>query len=109
MKIRNRIMSWILSPAAYLVWHAMGNLDEWGSPHEGYKIAHQPTGVVFWVANGRWFFDGHGGWSGSIGLFDRHFLWPRAKRVIKHTLSPPPPSRKHKLFIRMTEMGGRPE
>lgn len=29
MKLKNRIMSWLLSPGAYALWHSMGNPEEW--------------------------------------------------------------------------------
>ena len=29
MKLKNRIMSWVLSPGAYALWHSMGSPDEW--------------------------------------------------------------------------------
>lgn len=44
-----------------------------------FKARHK-SGVCLWIANGPFFFDTHP-ISGSVGLFERHFLWRCYKKV----------------------------
>lgn len=91
MKLKNRIMSWILSPGAYAVWHALGAPEEWlADPH---TLRHCATGVQLWTSSGPFFLDAHydGQLSspGAIGYFERYLLWPRAwraRRVLRRKL-----------------------
>jgi hypothetical protein len=112
MKLKNRIMSWILHPSAYLVWHALGNPDEWEddsadkSSGKVYTIRHLPTGYRLWTANGRMFLDGWSEWEGSIGLIDRWFLWDRAYAITKKMKNKT--GKRARLFVLMTQLTGKP-
>lgn len=109
MKLKNRIMSWILSPGAYAVWHALGAPEEWvgasADDSASHTIRHIPTGVQLWVASGGFFLDCHAPFNGAIGLIDRHILWPRARRIRKKLLAKP--SKNRALFVRMTQLMDR--
>lgn len=110
MKLKNRIMSWILAPGAYLVWHALGNLEEWRAiAHSGdvFTLVHQPTDVQLWVARGGFFLDCEGELAGSIGPFDRHVLWWTRARGVRRHFYKEHYDRKAKLFLRMTQLTGK--
>ena len=74
MKLKNRVMSWILSPGAYAVWMALGVREDWVLRGE-FCIKHDPTSVELWMGNGSFFFDQYDGDSQSaIGLLERLYL-----------------------------------
>ena len=102
MKLHNRIMSWILSPGAYAVWHALGVREEW--THDGDdELVHKATGVRLFVLNwrnapdvpvvfafvvvffvGGFIFDCKGeGHRGAIGYLERHIVAIRAYWVVR--------------------------
>lgn len=101
MKIRNRIMSWVLSPGAYAVWHSMGNPGEWviGSDDLTHKTglrvtvlnwrnAHEqgfPRPIAAFVAFiiGAFIMDCEGEYAGAIGYLERHIIAGRAYRLVK--------------------------
>lgn len=101
----SKIIEKLLSPVAKEVWILLENPDDWrfDYPHETpYCIAHKDTHIGLWVANGVWFLDGYNKniycynetgimidllyqtRSPKIGCFDRHILWRRVKKVMKH-------------------------
>lgn len=114
MKLKNRVMSWILAPGAYLVWHALEAWDEWdANVHTGdvFELIHMPTGARFWTPSGPFCFDGRNDLEGSIGLIDRHIIWwTRAYPLVRYfwnrEYSKPDP--KKLLFTRMTQLTGKP-
>lgn len=92
MKLKNRIMSWILSPGAYAVWHAAGSPEEWELENHDRFLRHKATGILLWVGYdglilfrgifGAFVFDGEDRWTGinrpaCIGLFERHIVYPK--------------------------------
>jgi hypothetical protein len=104
----SKIIEKLLSPVAKEVWILLENPDDWILDYENqppYAIAHKDTHIGLWVANGVWFLDGYGKafyrnkekrWeieilfeakAPKIGCFDRHILWRRVTKVLKH-LSP---------------------
>jgi hypothetical protein len=104
----SKIIEKLLSPVAKEVWILLENPDDWILDYENkppYVIAHKDTHIGLWVANGVWFLDGYGKtfyshkenrWeiemlfeakAPKIGCFDRHILWRRVTKVLKH-LSP---------------------
>lgn len=114
MSIKNRIMSWILHPSAYLVWHALGNPEEWETP-SWHQLKHKTVDVALWMSNGPWFFDQIDEGINkldAIGLFDRHLVYPRARKVhnfLKYGgLSGKKRLAQHKLFVKMTQLGEKP-
>ena len=112
MKLKNRVMSWILHPSAYLVWHSMGNPEEWENDDGKYlrTMRHRPTGVHFWIGNSSFFFDGYGSqWKHSIGLLDRHLLWPRARKLRRAWRKEfrKQSDVRQKLFVEMTQLTGK--
>lgn len=119
MKLRNRIMSWILSPGAYAVWHALGAPEEWEPTFidkEVYHLVHKPTGVDLWVPSGAFYFDCRNTeLNNAIGPLERHLVWwSRAYWVRRYfyeqqqgeTKKPNP---NHELFVRMTQLTGKPQ
>lgn len=107
MKLRNRLMSWILSPGTYMVWHALGDPEEWKL--DSHTLVHKATGFNLWVANGSWFY---GEWDGDkrevFGLFERHLLQFRVRRVVRKLKEPTGwRARNHRLFTRMTQLTGK--
>jgi hypothetical protein len=104
----SKIIEKLLSPVAKEVWILLENPDDWILDYENkppYAIAHKDTHIGLWVSNGVWFLDGYskpffeydemGGVieilfsskAPKIGCFDRHILWRRVTKVLKH-LSP---------------------
>lgn len=103
MKLKNHIMSWILSPGAYAVWHALGDPDEW--QHDGddglvhkqtalevrvvdWRTAHtagvpRPFAFVVTLLVSGFMFDCVGKYAGAIGFFERHLVAVRAYRAVK--------------------------
>lgn len=100
MKIKNRIMSWVLSPGAYAVWHALGNSEEWEVEAE--RLKHKRADVRLFVLNcyhedappavvafpvtcivSGFLFDCAGKDKGAIGYLERHLIAPRAYRVMR--------------------------
>lgn len=106
MKISNRIMSWILSPGAYALWHSMGNPDEWSyrSDSNTSSLRHHSGVSVeigrwwnlplpFWLIPLLWIapmiswafwpaiLDCEGPFEGSVGYLERHFIAGRAMRL----------------------------
>lgn len=99
MKLSNRIMSWVLSPGAYAVWHSLGNPEEWQYHHDSDYITHKTTQVRLIVPNedtvdlpytvagplaflvGSFMLDCLEPFENSIGLFERHLIAGRAARV----------------------------
>lgn len=98
MKLSNRIMSWILSPGAYAVWHSMGNPEEWRWDAPSEQLIHQsglwlplldkstkeipaviayPTVFVL----GTFVLDCGGEYKGAIGHLERHLIAGRAYRL----------------------------
>lgn len=56
MKLKNRIMSWILSPGAYALWHSMGNPEEW--KWHGDREAFYNDSARLWVKMTLWWTEG---------------------------------------------------
>lgn len=99
MKLKNRIMSWLLSPGAYAVWHSLGSPEEWEYFHDRDYIRHKTTEVKlkllneesvempYWIAGfitflaGSFFVDCHEPYEGTIGYFERHLIAGRAART----------------------------
>lgn len=50
-------------------------------------LSHKPSGVEFWIGTGPFFFDGYVkyqlGGAGSIGLIERHWLYFKARKIVK--------------------------
>jgi len=101
----SKIIEKLLSPVAKEVWILLENPDDWILDYENkrpYAIAHKDTHIGLWIANGVWFLDGYGkefyeydergrviellfcSKAPKIGCFDRHILWRRVKKVLKH-------------------------
>lgn len=99
MKLHNRIMSWILSPGAYAVWHSLGNSEEWDCRPDRDWIEHKTTGVRLNLLNeenvaapyfiagflafiiGSFVVDCRDPYEGTIGFFERHLIAGRAART----------------------------
>lgn len=64
---------------AKLLSAELDHIDRWTVDH--HTLTHVPTNTHWWIANGRFFFDGYRSMEGAIGLIERHFLWGKAKRV----------------------------
>jgi hypothetical protein len=48
LPMKNRVMSWLLSPGAYAVWRALQNPEEWDSDTApAYWLDHKPTRIRF--------------------------------------------------------------
>jgi hypothetical protein len=107
IKLRNRIMSWILSPGAFALWHSMGNPDEWKWDVDNsrllndraclyvkvqlwWELAPTPLLVVppfcfvltpicwmLWPFIGFWCYN----YEDGIGWFDRNVIAGRAMRL----------------------------
>lgn len=62
-----------MSAAGEMLFKSFKNPDDWeiGS----YKVKHKPSGVVLWIANGGFFFDGYEQYSGMLGIFERWICW----------------------------------
>ena len=78
-----------LSPAGAEIYTALKNAAEWDIDQGNYRIRHNPTGVTLWIANGAWFFDVRVEKKSPfdedvrvLGLFERHILWRRVKRLL---------------------------
>ena len=90
MKIKNYIMSKILSPGAYAVWHSLGNPEEWGDPSR-HTLPHQSGAVNLDVSYGasRFYQFLCGGFEFDdierpfLGWFERHLVYPRALRMLR--------------------------
>lgn len=116
MKLSSRIMSWILSPGAYAVWHSMGNPEEWEWCRFGdddKALRHKPTHLhidmvewwelppAVWAIPFMWFvpllcwmlwpcvIDCRGEYAGAIGYLERHIIAGRALRLRTTLLRPP--------------------
>lgn len=97
----------ILSPISYEIWKMLDSPENWtwnryslSSDGIPYTIVHPETQVALWVCNGRWFLNGYPDRVFShdekglakeflfktkvpqIGLFDRHILWHKVKKVL---------------------------
>lgn len=99
MKLSNRIMSWILSPGAYAVWHAAGNPEEWKWDKDSECVEHKTNGVRVLAINNTdpslpWLFtvpiafviasflvDCEAPYRGAIGHFERHLIAGRIYRL----------------------------
>lgn len=98
MKLQNRIMSWVLSPGAYAVWHSMGAVEEWQI--DGDALVHKTTQIQVNVIDyrphvpafigapitfliGSFVLDCEGPYKGAIGYFERHLIAGRAFRLQK--------------------------
>lgn len=99
MKPINWIMSKVLSPGAYAVWHSMGNPEEWVQ-HTDDTLMHKTTGlsifaldkstdqvpsllaypVVFLI--GSFFVDCKEPYKGAIGYLERHLIAGRVFRTL---------------------------
>jgi hypothetical protein len=111
------LMRLILSPGAFMVWHALGNPEEWRRDGS-FVMLHTPTNIRFlypWPDNSwekflnrvmvGFMFDGTEEYEGSIGYFDRHILHARACRVELYLTSDQRLSRRnHALFVTMTQL-----
>ncbi len=99
----------ILSPVSFEIWKMLDRPEEWiwnrhslstgGKP---YTIVHPETRIALWICSGRWFLNGYNDSVFSynekgmakellfktrvpdIGLFDRHILWYKVKKVVKY-------------------------
>ena len=95
MKLKNRIMSWILSPGAYALWHSMGNPEEWERSGTSYmhkqhrwisfdapygEIPPIICGALICII-GSFAFDLNN--RHAIGLFERHLIAGRGYRLAK--------------------------
>lgn len=107
----NRLMKLILSPGAYMVWHALGNPEEWRTDGSDRlpNICHLPTATWFYCMgpfDGGFFFDWYdnsgGRKMGALGALDRHLVWIRASRVVMNMQRKS--CAKHDLFVRMTQL-----
>lgn len=80
-----------MSAAGRALSKALENTEDWTGYSE-YHITHVPSGQVFWVGNGAWFFDGYKPRSieHSIGLLERHWLYFKARKIIAKFASPKP-------------------
>lgn len=122
-KLSSRIMSWILSPGAYAVWHALGNPEEWDYVPDRDFIRHKTTAVQLVVMNeatvetpyfiagffaflaGFFLFDARGDYEGSIGIFERHLVVGRAVRTrnkLRKMASNSRTARNRALFAKLT-------
>lgn len=117
MKIRNRIMSWILSPGAYAVWHALGNPGEWHE--EADRLTHLQTHITLQAdqnapAIARWLFlrmflmDGYEsrGTNRFMLFYERPFVYGRAQRCIRKLRKAARVSQRRKtnmdIFLKLT-------
>lgn len=93
MKLKNRIMSWILSPGAYALWHSMGNPEEWEEIKDNHTwyLRHKPSTMCMLYGRGcmygfrGFFLDGSHryGVGHCIGYFERHLVYPRVRACLK--------------------------
>lgn len=99
MKLSNRIMSWILSPGAYALWHSASNAEEWRWHRDHEYIEHKTNGVRVTVINstdpsvpwlitvplaflfGTFVIDCEDPYRGAIGYFERHIIAGRVYRL----------------------------
>lgn len=75
-----------MSAAGRALSKALDRPEDWHQPDE-YRIAHKPSGLAFWIANGRFFFNGDGlrGTPRCLGLLERHWLYSKARRAVLRT------------------------
>lgn len=105
MKLKNRVMKTLMSPGTYVVWHALGNPEEWY--RKEYTLVHKPTSWEMWVGDsGPWFY---GSWGkckeDCFGLFERHLLQFRVRKVCRHHKRLVGwRKNNHELFVRMTQL-----
>ena len=100
----NKFFKLILSPVGYSIWKALDNPKDWDFNSSYCTIKHNPSMMSFWVSNGALFFDGCETYMplefdenhkmlpkkesppiASIGLFERHVLYCKYKRIKKKT------------------------
>lgn len=72
-----------MSAAGKALSKALDSPEDWTSDGK-YTITHRPTGLVFWIANGAWFFDGYRSENTPqcLGLIERHWLYFKARHII---------------------------
>lgn len=114
MKPYTWLMSKILSPGAFAVWHSMGDPEEWKYDKTNSELHHKTTGlsvhaahrnslkpiqdgddlVIFIICAPLMFFfssftlDCTGQHKGAIGYLERHLIYGRACRLIKYLTKP---------------------
>ncbi|WP_133663522.1 hypothetical protein [Paraburkholderia sp. BL10I2N1] len=83
--MKDAIMRWRLSPAAYVVWVALGDPAQWDFDSE-YTIAHR-NGTRFRVSAGAGGFRPEGAVVGlNFGFFERRILWAQYQKALHLTL-----------------------
>ena len=69
-----------MSNLFYALWRCLDDHKEWKI--DRYRITNIKSGISLWIANGAWFLDTEP--IGSVGILERHILWPRVKRMIRN-------------------------
>ncbi len=72
-----------MSRIGLIIWKDLGNIENW---QIGMNTAlHKPSGISFWAGSSGWFFDGYSDGKDIhiLGLFERHILWWKYKRMIR--------------------------
>lgn len=68
-----------MSEAGKQLSNAMEQPGDWRV--DRYTMRHIPSGCVFWIANGGFFFDGYEGTPKCLGLLERHWLYWKSVRM----------------------------
>jgi hypothetical protein len=68
------------SEAAAIVSDALSDESAWKAGH--YTLDHK-SGLRLWMGNGAWFFDVYEPNGGAIGLLERHFLYRKARALVR--------------------------
>lgn len=75
-----------MSAAGRALSKALDNPQDWTGDGE-FRIKHIPSGLEFWIGNGGFFFDEQRrdkiDGERAIGLIERHWLYSKARKIIK--------------------------
>lgn len=75
-----------LKPATVALYKALQHPEDWKC--DSYTAEHK-SGVVLWVGNGAFFFNGYGSehTPSFTGLLERHVLWYFYKRMLNSSVA----------------------
>lgn len=78
-----KLFKFCLSPVGKVIYNSFNNPDEWNTEDSDYTITHRKSGIILWIANGAFFFDGYNEYTGIFGYFERHIMWSKYKGLRK--------------------------
>jgi hypothetical protein len=78
--MKDKLLQWYLSPAAYGLWIALGTHGNWLV--EEHIVTHMPSRICMWTSNWWLCFNGYRGTPSFLKFHEKYVLWRRYKWMV---------------------------